>query len=158
MGAAALLKLTVSDSIAAWTEITSTIPQGCSIRIPGQDNRLHFEPSSGGVGSGRGDLKPICKKTETNQLNQALQKENARLRDAIEAAVGVAGSAQAPAYRAGKASKENVSAETYNIVDGASHMILYTLAGIGVLFSIYSICTLCEHKNRFYTEVHDLEV
>ena len=37
------------------------IPAGCSVR-KGQDHRLHFEESPEGVGRGRQDLIPLCRK------------------------------------------------------------------------------------------------
>ena len=46
-----------------WTGPSDSIPSGCS-RRNGGDNRPHFETSTTGVGRGRDDLIPICKKSK----------------------------------------------------------------------------------------------
>ena len=55
----ALQKLGYQPLSGWWTGVySSTIPAGCSVR--GGRNDPHFEESSSGVGTSRGDLIPIC--------------------------------------------------------------------------------------------------
>ena len=48
-------------SVSFWTGPADFIPSGCS-RRNGGDNQPHFETSPTGVGRGRHDMIPVCKK------------------------------------------------------------------------------------------------
>ena len=53
------------------------IPSGCSVRN-GRDHRLHFEESQEGVGRGRQDLIPLCRKAFSSigmEFCYSLEKE-----------------------------------------------------------------------------------
>ena len=48
-----------------WTGQANYLPSGCSIRIETTKNKPHFETSTTGLGNGRADLIPVCKKSVT---------------------------------------------------------------------------------------------
>ena len=55
----ALQKLGYQPLSNYWIGVYSSIPSGCSVRSDGS-NDPHFEESPTGVGTGRGDMIPIC--------------------------------------------------------------------------------------------------
>ena len=54
----AIRTLGIGENTYKWTGAADDIPQGCSI---GRETS-HFETSKGGLGTGRWDLTPICRK------------------------------------------------------------------------------------------------
>lgn len=65
----ALEKLGYSQLSNWWKGVFNKIPSGCSIGINGNPNALthypQFETSAAGLGTGRGDLTPVCKMSPT---------------------------------------------------------------------------------------------
>ena len=80
----AIEMLTYREADDWWTGIySSNIPSGCSARI--NSNSLlypHFEESATGIGTGRLDLTPICKKSATfGNFHNCFKREKCRNED-----------------------------------------------------------------------------
>ena len=59
----ALKSLGYQKTTGFWTQMDRSIPVGCSVRNSG-DMGPHFIQSSTGLGNGRSDLTPICKRAK----------------------------------------------------------------------------------------------